>query len=269
MIWSIIIFAKTKNKNNMSKYLITGVSSGIGRALTKKLLIDGETVWGIARREQLLKNLKKELNNPTNFTYISMDQADKIGWQSLIKKFKKKDFIPKIIIFNAAISQNDLQSGIEIEVLEKLVEVNFLGVMRGISTLLPLVKSGTQFITISSFSALKGSGTEGIGYAASKAAVSIGFESLYQRYKDKGIIFKTIYFGPINSGMGLFKKNIPFILSENQAVKFIINSTKNSKGQFFYPRSIFLIFKIIKLLPSNIYFRILSRMESINLKFRK
>jgi len=252
----------------MSKYLITGVSSGIGKALTKKLLNKGEVVWGIARREQLLKRLKKEINNSKKFTYTPMNQADKIGWQSLAKKLKEKNFVPEVIIFNAAISQNDLKNGIEIEVLEKMMDVNFLGIMRGINNLLPAVKPGTQFIAISSSSALKGSGIEGIGYAASKAALSIGFESLYQKYKDKGIIFKTIYFGPINSGMRPFKKNVPFVLSEDQAVNFIISSTKSNKGRFFYPKIIFLILKIIKLLPSDIYFIILSKMETIHSKFK-
>ncbi|MDD5415760.1 MAG: SDR family NAD(P)-dependent oxidoreductase [Candidatus Daviesbacteria bacterium] len=256
-------------ENNMSKYLITGVSSGIGKALTKKLISDKQIVWGIARRGQRLKELKEELNNSANFIYTPMDQTEKNCWQSLVNKFKEKNFIPKIIIFNAAISQNDLKNGIEIETLKKMVDVNFLGIMRGINSLIPFAKPGTQFIAISSFSALKGSGIEGIGYAASKAALSIGFESLYQKYKDKGIIFKTIYFGPIGSGMGPFKKIAPFILSEDQAVNCIINSTKSNKAQFFYPKSIFFIFKIIKLLPSNIYFKILSQMESFHLKLKK
>lgn len=252
----------------MKQYFITGVSSGIGRALTKKLILEKQIVWGIARREQLLKDLKIELNNSANFTYSPMDQTDKSCWKSLIKKFKERNFIPQIIIFNAAISQNDLINGIEIGVLEKTMEINFLGIMRGIHNLLQFAKPGTQFIAISSFSALKGSGVEGIGYAASKAALSISFESLYQKYKNKGILFKTIYFGPINSGMGPFEDNTPFILSENQAVKHIINSTKSNKGYFFYPQIIFLIFKLIKLLPANIYFRILSKMEAIHLKHR-
>ena len=253
----------------MRKYFITGVSSGIGRALTKKLVIMGETVWGIARRKHLLKELKKELNNTPKFIYTTMDQAENNSWHSLIRSFVRRKFVPEIIIFNAAISQNDLQSGIKIETLKKIMEVNFLGVIQGINAILPMAKPGTQFITLSSFSALKGSGTEGIGYAASKAALSIGFESLYQKYKDKGIIFKTIYFGPISSGMGPFKKNVPFILSENQSIKFIIDSIKSNKGIFYYPRSIFFIFKIIKLLPANIYFKILSQMESIHIKLKK
>jgi len=44
-----------------SRVLITGVSSGIGRELTKQLVVEGDSVWGVARRKELLINLKKEL----------------------------------------------------------------------------------------------------------------------------------------------------------------------------------------------------------------
>ncbi len=252
----------------MTKYLITGVSSGIGRSLTKKLIQKGGVVWGIARREELLKSLKKELLDNSSFIYSLADQAKDKDWKLLVEQFKRKKFIPHVVIFNAAFSENDLEKPINLSSLEKMVEVNFLGVMRGINHLLPIVKNNTQFIAISTFSALKGSGVEGIGYAASKAALSIGFESLYQKYKNKGLMFKTIYFGPINSGMNPFKGGIPFILSEKKAVELIINSINSNKGQFFYPKTIFLIFKLIRLLPPNIYFKILSRMERFHQKLQ-
>jgi len=45
------------------KILITGASSGIGRELAKQLVKDGHVVWGVARRENLLNDLKKELGD--------------------------------------------------------------------------------------------------------------------------------------------------------------------------------------------------------------
>lgn len=252
----------------MSKFFITGVSSGIGRALTKKLVINGGIVWGIARRGALLKDLERELNS-ANFIQTTMNQTESSHWDSLVTSFKRKKFVPQVVIFNAAISQNDLQSGIDIEIMKKIMEVNFFGIMRGIKALLPLVKPKAQFIAISSFSAFKGSGVEGIGYAASKSALSIGFESLYQKYKEKDIVFKTIFFGPINSGMGPFQKNIPFVLSEEQAVNHIVRSITIRQGQFFHPWIIFFLIKFIKLLPSNIYFKILALMELIHSKYKK
>lgn len=40
---------------------ITGISSGIGRALTERLITEGHCVWGIARREDALAILRRDL----------------------------------------------------------------------------------------------------------------------------------------------------------------------------------------------------------------
>lgn len=252
----------------MAKYLITGVSSGIGKSLTKELIRQGNTVWGIARRENFLLNLKEELQSD-HFVYSVADQGKESDWRLISRLFQKKKFIPQIIIFNAAISENDLNNQIKLKSLEKMFRVNFFGIMKGINTLLPIIKPKAQIIAISTFSALKGSGTEGIGYPSSKSALSIAFESLYQRYKKRDITFKTIFFGPVNSGMSPFKRNAPFILSETSAVRSIINAVKGNDVQYYYPKTIFFIFRLIKLLPSSIYFKILSGMESIHLKHQK
>lgn len=252
----------------MNNFLITGVSSGIGKTLAETLIKKGHYVWGIARREYLLKDLKDRLKTK-RFYFTVMDQANAIDWQLLKKDFIKRKFTPSVIIFNAAISEKDLDKNLNIDSLENIMDVNFLGVMRGIHQLLPIVKPSTQIIAISTFSAFKGSAVEGIGYAASKAALSIGFESLYQKFKDKGILFKTIFFGPISSGMSPFTKKTPFILSEDQAVNFIISSIKGKSGQYYYPKIIFLLIKLIKLLPASLYFKILTIMETVHSKFDK
>ena len=137
----------------MAKYLITGVSSGLGKALTKQL-VKTHSVWGTARTEKSLKEFKRELNT-SNFNYSTSDQAETADWQNLIKNLTRKAFTPEVIIFNAAISINDLERDIDFENLKKMMEINFMGIMKGIQLLLPIVKPNTQFIAISSFSAFK------------------------------------------------------------------------------------------------------------------
>ena len=135
----------------------------------------------------------------------------------------------------------------------------------GIKVLVKTAGPNTEFIAVSSSSALKGSGIEGIGYPSSKAALSIAFESLPQKYQGK-YIFKTIYFGPINSGMSPFKKNSFFMLSEKQAVEKIIQASLGKKVVYYYPAVLFFILKIVKLFPSKIYFYLLSQMEGFHKK---
>lgn len=246
----------------MDKVLIIGVSSGIGRALTKKLIEEKSIVWGIARREKLLKELSQELNNQLTFIYQSLDISKKHSWEILLLNMKKRKFKPNIIIFNAAINQNDLEYAIEPEITNKIFQTNFFSILEGIKILLPYLNINSQYIVISSSSAMKGNAAEGIGYPSSKAAISIAFESLYQKYFLTGSIFTTISFGPINTGMRRFKIPPPFTLSEEKAVNYIIKAIKEKKSFYYYPKIFFIIFRIMKVILSNeIILKLLLRIE--------
>lgn len=58
---------------NMPNALVTGASSGIGRALAVRLLDKGYTVLGIGRNEEQLKELASKY---TGFTYMVADLSN-------------------------------------------------------------------------------------------------------------------------------------------------------------------------------------------------
>ena len=248
----------------MKHFLITGVSSGIGRALTKRLIEEGNMVWGVARRQSLLEDLKKELNSP-DFFYSEMDISSKQFWEDLVGQMKKADFIPDTTIFNAAINKNDFINNLETDLTREIFDINLFGALEGVKILLETVNPKAEFIAITSSSALKGSGIEGIGYPASKAALSVAFESLYQKYKNK-YIFKTIYFGPVNTGMVPFKGKSFFLLSEERAVNKIIQAIEGKRVIYYYPGVLFFILKTIKFFPSGMYFYFLNQIEKFHKK---
>ena len=242
----------------MEKVLVVGASSGVGRALTERLVLNGYIVWGVARRMDLLSDTKKKLGS--NFCFSSCDVSEEKDWLKLVRALNGRKFIPQIVIFCAAILENDLSPEFDTKILKKIVSINFLGIIIGVEKLLKVVKPNAQFIAISSSSAFKGSGEEGIGYAASKAALSIAFESLYLKFKNK-IRFKTIFFGPIRTGMNPFIKQTPFVLSEKAAVDTVIAAISNNKVQYYSPWNVFFAINLAKLLPSFIYLHLLEQLD--------
>ncbi|MBI5621179.1 SDR family NAD(P)-dependent oxidoreductase [Candidatus Gottesmanbacteria bacterium] len=245
------------------KILVTGVSSGIGRALTKELVTRNHNVWGVARRKDLLRSLAKELGGDPNLTTSSLDISNERGWRELVKQLTKEDFIPDVIIFNAGIWEKDLQRDFPIKSTAAMMDTNFYGALRGVYLLLPFVKTGTQFIAISSLSAFHGSGKEGVGYAASKAALSVAFESLYYRYKTR-FLFKTIFLGPIDVG------RIPlFSTSKQQAVDGIMRAIDSNKILFYQPGLIFFLFRFAKLLPFDVYSALFLKLEDVKETYRR
>lgn len=253
----------------MANYLITGVSSGIGRELTKKLIGEGHKVVGIARRVDLLVGLKKELKDHKNFTYLGLDLASETAWQEILRQIKRRKFIPNVVIFNAAIFQKDyLDPKLDLIRMKQSFEINFFSIIEGFEHLIDVVKPKTQFIFISSSSAFKGSRAEGVGYPASKAALSIAFESLYQKYKSK-FHLKIIYFGPIKTDMLPSASKFTPVLSLRQATDKIIKVINSDRVMNYSPRTLFLFLRFIKIIPEYLYLTILDKIDILHLKSMK
>lgn len=244
----------------MKNVLITGVSSGIGKNLTKLLLAEGFRVWGIARREKLLLELKKELHSD-KFIYTVADIKTKDFWENLIKEFNKKNFIPQEIVLNAAVNENDLEDGINLEKLREIMEVNFFSILKGVEIIIKNYPKKLHFIAISSTSAFKGNHKEGIGYAASKGALSIAFESLFQRYFRSRVAFTTVFFGPVKTGMIRFTKAPPLTLTADRAALCVLNAIKEGKPFYYYPKISFFVLSLMRLLPNQIFFKLWMNMQ--------
>lgn len=253
----------------MSNYIITGVSSGLGRELTKKLVKKGHRVFGIARRSNLLINLQREMAANNKFEFLCVDLAKESAWEEIITQIAKIKFSPDVVIFNAAIFEKDyLQKKLDFPKMKNSFEVNFFSIIKGFEEISKIAKLKTQFIFISSSSALKGSGAEGIGYPASKAALSSAFESLYQKYKDK-YQFKIIYFGPINTTMLQSASLFTPILSKDKAANIVIRTIHSNRVINYAPWYLFVLLRAIKILPSNIYLTILNLIDILHLKSSK
>lgn len=245
----------------MTRFFITGVSSGIGLTLTKELIKEGHIVWGVSRRK--VKPAK-------DFTHSSLDLIKAGSWKRLVSKMRLAKFIPQVIVFNAAILENDYRTNgiIDTDSTRRIMETNYFSILRGFNELRRIIKRKTKIIFIGSSSAFKGSGEEGIGYSGSKAALATAFESLYQKL-GKTYDVKIIHFGPVKTAMVPFKSKILFMRTPRQAARAIIKAINSNRHVFYYPWVLFLLLRIIKLLPSQAYLSVLEVINSIHKSHRK
>lgn len=253
----------------MANFLITGVSSGIGRELTKTLVRQGHSVLGLARRKELLQELKSELGGSSKFEFICVDLSAPEAWQEVVKRLAKKHFIPHTVIFNAAIFEKDyLGRELDYAKMKRSFEINFFSIIRGFEELAKVVRRGSRFLFISSSSALKGSGAEGIGYPASKAALTSAFESLYLKYGDR-FRLKILLFGPVDTGMLPSASHFTPVLSKDRAVKIIIKTLDSNRAITYAPWPLFWFLRLIKILPDKPYLTILRQIDILHLKSSK
>lgn len=117
--------------------LISGASSGIGRAAAKTLAAAGASVMLAARREGRLQDLKADIQRAGGIAaYRVLDVTDRRQFhetaQACIKRFGKLD----ALLNNAGIMPLSYMRKLHVEEWENMIDVNVKGVLNGIAAVL-------------------------------------------------------------------------------------------------------------------------------------
>ncbi|AHW58508.1 Short-chain dehydrogenase [Draconibacterium orientale] len=150
--------------------VITGASSGIGKALAEKYAAEGFNLVLAARRIERLEALKEKLSNvevlPVK-TDVSNEEDCKHLIDMAIEHFGKIN----ILINNAGISMRAVLEDVETEVLRKVMDVNYWGTVYCTKYALPylLEQKGSVVGVISTGGYIGLPGRT--GYSSSKFAV--------------------------------------------------------------------------------------------------
>lgn len=167
---------------------ITGASSGIGKALSIEFAKNGLFVLGTARRIDLLEQVKKELGKfVNNFEAFQLDISDYTSVDQFYKNVFK-NYLIDCLINNAGITSFKPALDDSIEEVKKIVEVNLLGSIYSIKSVLPEMierKSGT-IINILSVVTQKVF-TASSAYSASKSGLHAYAKVLREEMRDKNI----------------------------------------------------------------------------------
>lgn len=160
--------------------IITGASSGIGEATAKALAKEGANVVLMARREDRLKKLKKEIEEAGGKALVvTGDVTKKEDWKKVISNTKSEFGKADILVNNAGLMPLSYIKNLKTDEWEKMVDVNIKGVLNGVSSVLPDMmeqKSG-HIINISSVAGRRVM-PGGAVYCATKFAVRAFSEGL-------------------------------------------------------------------------------------------
>ncbi len=150
--------------------IITGASSGIGKALAEKYAAEGWSVVLAARREDKLKELQKRIESTEIFP-VRTDVTVESDCENLINKTIEKFGRIDVLINNAGISMRALFNQTEMEVMRKVMDVNYWGTVYCTRFALPhLLKTKGSLVGVISVGGYVGLPGR-TGYSASKFAV--------------------------------------------------------------------------------------------------
>lgn len=168
--------------------IITGASSGIGKALAFAFGKNGSKIVITGRDGARLESTKTELHLAGIDTLaivadVSIENDNKMVVDKTIAHFGKID----ILINNAGITMRALFNEVDTEVIKKVMDINFYGMVYATKYALPeIIKSQGSVIGISSIAGYRGLPGR-TGYSASKFAMQGFLESLRTELLKKNV----------------------------------------------------------------------------------
>lgn len=224
---------------------ITGASSGIGEALAKAAVKEGAKVVISARREDKLVKLKESIESE-DILVLPMDIADfdslQAKYENVIYKFGRVD----ILVNNAGISQRSLFAETDFSVMQKVMNVNYMGTAALTRIVVPgMIEQKSGYILALSSIAGKFSTPLRTIYSSAKMALQGLFDGLRaELYKHNvkvalvvpGFVKTEISLNAVEASgekHGKMDPNQASGISAEAAAKTIINGIKKEKREIF------------------------------------
>jgi short-subunit dehydrogenase len=235
--------------------LITGASTGIGKSLAKKIFNEGSRLILVARRKNLLDELKNTLNAEKKILTIGCDVSNAEEVSNLIKSVKDHFGKIDIAILNAGISNRMPIDKFSSGVADEIFSTNTFGIINFVENILPDFISERRgiIVGVSSLADSRGFPKSGF-YNASKSAASIILESLRIELKPYNIKVVTVRPGFVETPMT--DKNefyMPTLMHADKAADIILKGLKKDKRIIQFPKTLVLAVSFFRTLPSFIF----------------
>lgn len=178
-----------KSRLNNKTVIVTGASSGIGRGITIRLIKEYScTVFAIARNEEKMRSLTKELGSDANkLSYRLFDISESDNWKSYAEYLMENGIKPDILINNAGVLPEFKKFGsCSIEEIQRTMDINFFGAVYAVRELLPFIleSQSPAIVNIASSAALMPLAGTSV-YSASKAALKAFTEAIREELRGR------------------------------------------------------------------------------------
>ena len=181
---------------------ITGASSGIGESLALAFSQAGAKLILSARRQQELERVKALCDRPDQHLVLPLDMSDFEAVAQSVHLVKAWSQRLDLVIQNAGISQRSLVKDTLFSVDERIMRVNYLGVVAHTKAILPwfLEQGRGHFVVISSLVGKFATPLRS-AYAASKHALHGFFDAMRSELHTQNIAVTILCPGYIHTNI--------------------------------------------------------------------
>ncbi len=187
----------------MKGVIVTGASSGIGKAIALRFAKEGAFVALVARSEDKLKENVKEIEGlGGKAVYYTADVRDFKRAEEIVKDFHQKAGRIDVLVNNAGATRDKFLIQMKEEDFSEIVDINLKGTFnfsRAVSRIM-LRQKGGVIINISSVVGITGNPGQA-NYAASKAGIIAFTKSLAKELGSRNIRVVTVAPGFVETKM--------------------------------------------------------------------
>ena len=240
-------------------YFITGVSSGIGKALAQQLCEAGHKVSGVARRKAQLDELAATYDS---FTGYECDVTDEAVMNQAVGQAIDHHGPIDVVIPNAGIYQPQPAGHIEPDAFLHHMNVNYFAVIHCLAAILPQMQARNQghIALMASVAGYRGL-PRSAAYGPTKAALINFAESLRFDLSDTNIKLQVINPGFVETeATAVNDFDMPDLITAETAASEIIAGLKTDQFEISFPKSFVRKMKWLKLMPDKLYFTVVKKM---------
>jgi short-subunit dehydrogenase len=236
--------------------IITGASSGIGAALAHELSRRGWTLALLARRDDLLDQLVRDL--PTQSIALPCDVTDGTAVRDAVERGQQALGGPfDLAIANAGVGVPSHAAKFNLADAERMMRVNILGMFNLFDAVIPsmIERRSGRFAGVASVAGLRGLPTTSV-YSATKAAMISFLEASRVELLQYGVGVTIINPGFVITAMtdkNRFK--MPFLMKADDAARIIADGLDRGRRIIEFPRPMSLLMRFARLLPAAVWDR--------------
>jgi NADP-dependent 3-hydroxy acid dehydrogenase YdfG len=239
--------------------LITGASSGIGRALALEYACGGAKLALCARREAELEETAaaaKKLGGSALCIVLDVTDVEAVG--EAVRRADRELGSLDMVIANAGRGDTKLSTRLTWDDVGPVLDVNVRGAMATLVAAIPvfLAQQHGQLVGVSSLAGARGLPTSA-AYSASKAALSVFLESLRIDLAPAGLRVTDVQPGfvatPINENA---KHPMPFRWPVDKAARHIARRLEGAPAVVAFPWPLVFATRFGRMLPAWLYDRV-------------